>query len=124
YGAIDAVAGVSFKLREGEVFGLLGRNGAGKTTLISMLSTRRHPSGGDALVLGHIIRKEWQAIRHRIGVAPQEDALYPMLTGAENLHFFGRIYDIDGVQLEDRVAQMLHFVGLHDRGDDRVANYS
>ena len=124
YGAIEAVAGVSFELRQGEVFGLLGLNGAGKTTLISMLATLRHPSGGDARLLGHSIRNEWRAIRHLIGVAPQENALYPMLTAAENLHFFGRIYDVEGVQLENRIAQLLHFVGLQDRGDDLVANYS
>src|SRR6516162_1931288 len=124
YGAIEAVAGVSFDLRQGEVFGLLGLNGAGKTTLISMLATQRHPSGGDAFLLGHSIRKEWRAIRPMIGVAPQENALYPMLTAAENLRFFGRIYDVHGVQLENRIAQLLHFVGLQDRGNDLVANYS
>jgi ABC-2 type transport system ATP-binding protein len=124
YGPIEAVAGVSFDLRQGEVFGLLGLNGAGKTTLISMLATQRHPSGGDALLLGHSIRKEWRAIRPMIGVAPQENALYPMLTAAENLRFFGRIYDMHGVELENRIAQLLSFVGLEDRADDLAANYS
>jgi ABC-2 type transport system ATP-binding protein len=124
YGTIEAVAGVSFDLRQGEVFGLLGLNGAGKTTLISMLATLRHPSGGDAWLSGHSIRTEWRAIRHMIGVAPQEDALYPMLTAAENLRFFGRIYDVHGVQLENRLAQLLQFVSLQDRSNDLVANYS
>ncbi|MBV8356952.1 MAG: ABC transporter ATP-binding protein [Deltaproteobacteria bacterium] len=124
YGPIEAVAGVSFDLRQGEVFGLLGLNGAGKTTLISMLATLRYPSGGDALLLGHSLRSKGRAIRHMIGVAPQEDALYPMLTGAENLRFFGRIYDVHGVQLENRIVQLLHFVGLQDRGNDLVAYYS
>jgi ABC-2 type transport system ATP-binding protein len=124
YGRIEAVAGVSFDLRQGEVFGLLGLNGAGKTTLISMLATQRHPSGGDAFLLGHSIRKEWRAIRPMIGVAPQENALYPMLTAAENLRFFGRIYDMHGVELENRIAQLLSFVGLGDRADDLAANYS
>jgi ABC-2 type transport system ATP-binding protein len=124
YGPIEAVAGVSFDVRQGEVFGLLGLNGAGKTTLISMLATLRHPSGGDALLLGHSIRGNEHALRHMIGVAPQEDALYPMLTAAENLRFFGRIYDVHGVQLENRIAQLLHFVGLQDRGNDPVAYYS
>jgi ABC-2 type transport system ATP-binding protein len=124
YGAIEAVAGVSFDLRQGEIFGLLGLNGAGKTTLISMLATLRHPSGGDALLLGHSIRSEGRAIRYMIGVAPQEDALYPMLTAVENLRFFGRIYDVHGVELENRIEQLLHFVGLQDRGNDLVAYYS
>jgi ABC-2 type transport system ATP-binding protein len=124
YGSFEAVAGVSFNVRQGEIFGLLGLNGAGKTTLISMLATLRHPSSGDALLLGHSIRTEGSAIRHMIGVAPQIDALYPMLTGAENLRFFGRIYDVNGVRLENRVAELLYFVGLQDRGNDFVAHYS
>lgn len=124
YGTTEAVAGVSFDLRQGEVFGLLGLNGAGKTTLISMLAGLREPSSGDALLLGHSIRNESRAIRHMIGVAPQEDALYPMLTAAENLRFFGHMYDVNGVKLEDRVGQLLHFVGLEDRANDLAAHYS
>jgi ABC-2 type transport system ATP-binding protein len=124
YGSTAAVRGVSFDLRQGEIFGLLGLNGAGKTTLISMLAGLLEPSSGDALLLGHSIRKESQAIRHMIGVAPQEDALYPMLTAAENLRFFGRLYDVKGARLEDRVAQLLDFVGLKDRANDLADNYS
>jgi ABC-2 type transport system ATP-binding protein len=124
YGSTEALAGVSFDVHQGEVFGLLGLNGAGKTTLISILATERHPSGGDALLMGRSIRHEWRAIRHMIGVAPQENALYPMLTASENLRFFGRMYDVHGVELENRVAQLLGFVGLQNRGDDLVANYS
>jgi ABC-2 type transport system ATP-binding protein len=124
YGTTEAVRGVSFELRQGEVFGLLGLNGAGKTTLISMLAGLREPSSGDALLLGHSIRNETRAIRHMIGVAPQEDALYPMLSAAENLRFFGRMYDVRGARLESRIAQLLHFVGLQDRADDLAANYS
>jgi ABC-2 type transport system ATP-binding protein len=88
-----------------------------------MLATERRPSAGDALVLGHSIRDEWRAIRQMIGVAPQEIALYP-LTAAENVRFFGRIYDIRGAELESRIEQLLHLVGLQDRGNDRVATYS
>ena len=71
---------LSFDIFEGEVFGLLGPNGAGKTTTISMLATQRPPSAGDATLFGHSIRKEPKAIRQMIGIAPQEVALYPMLT--------------------------------------------
>lgn len=124
YGAIEAVSGVSFDVREGEIFGLLGLNGAGKTTLISMLATERRPSAGDAMLLGHSAREELRVVRRMIGVAPQEISLYPMLTGAENLRFFGRIYDIRGEGLTKRVKQLLEFVGLQDRGNDRVATYS
>jgi ABC-2 type transport system ATP-binding protein len=124
YGTTEAVRGVSFDLRQGEIFGLLGLNGAGKTTLISMLAGLRRPSGGDALLLGHSLCKDAQAMRHLIGVAPQEDALYPMLTAAENLRFFGRLYDVTGARLEDRIAQLLQFVGLKERANDLAGNYS
>src|SRR5215831_10415915 len=115
YGEMEALADVSFDVLRGEIFGLLGLNGAGKTTLISILATERRPSSGDALVLGHSIGDERQAVRQLIGVAPQELALYPMLTAAENLRFFGRIYGVGGKELSGRIEQLLQFVGLHDR---------
>jgi ABC-2 type transport system ATP-binding protein len=124
YGACEAVAGVSFDVHHGEVFGLLGLNGAGKTTLISMLATQRRPSAGDALLLGHSIRDERRIVRRLIGVATQEIALYPQLTGAENLRFFGRIYNAGGAELADRIDQLLDFVGLQERRNDRIATYS
>jgi len=124
YGEIDAVSGVSFEIREGEIFGLLGHNGAGKTTLISMLATDRSPSAGDAFLLGHSIRGERRTVRRMIGAVPQEIALYPMLTAAENLRFFGRMYDIGGAELASRTQELLEFVGLQDRRNDRVATYS
>jgi len=124
YGRIEALANVSFDVQHGEVFGLLGLNGAGKTTLISILATERRPSAGDALLLGYSIRDQRRAVRQMIGVAPQEIALYPMLTAAENLRFFGRIYGLGGAELASRVEQLLHFVGLQDRSSDRVLTYS
>jgi ABC-2 type transport system ATP-binding protein len=124
YGAIKAVAGVTFDIRQGEIFGLLGLNGAGKSTLISMLATERRPSAGDALLLGHSIRKERRTVRQVIGVAPQQIALYPMLTAAENLRFIGRIYGMKGAQLEDRVEGLLKSVALEDRGSDYVRSFS
>ena len=124
YGTLQALSNVSFDLRQGEIFGLLGLNGAGKTTLISMLATERRPSAGDALLLGQSIFQEQKAIRRMIGVAPQEIALYPTLTAAENLRFFGRIYRVRGADLASRIEQLLKFVGLRDRANDRVATYS
>jgi ABC-2 type transport system ATP-binding protein len=124
YGTIKALADVSFDVRHGEIFGLLGLNGAGKTTLISILATERRPSAGDALLLGHSIRDERRVVRQMIGVAPQEIALYPMLTATENLSFFGRIYDVRGAELARRAEQLLDFVGLRDHRNDRVATYS
>jgi linearmycin/streptolysin S transport system ATP-binding protein len=124
YGETEAVSQVSFDVRQGEVFGLLGLNGAGKTTLISMLAAQRRPSAGDALLLGRSINHDRHAVRQMIGVAPQEIALYPMLTAAENLSFFGRIYGVRGAELASRVEQLLDFVGLQERANDRVATFS
>jgi ABC-2 type transport system ATP-binding protein len=124
YGELEALRNVSFDVHHGEVFGLLGLNGAGKSTLISILATERDSSSGDALLLGQSIRDNRRTVRRMIGVAPQESALYPMLTAAENLRFFGRIYDVRRVELTSRVKQLLHFVRLQDRADDRVATYS
>jgi ABC-2 type transport system ATP-binding protein len=124
YGELDALTNVSFDVHHGEVFGLLGLNGAGKTTLISILATERDSSAGDALLLGQSIRDNRRTVRRMIGIAPQVSALYPMLTAAENLRFFGRLHDVRGVELTSRVKQLLHFVRLQDRADDRVATYS
>lgn len=124
YGAIEALAGLSFEVREGEVFGLLGPNGAGKTTAISMLATERRPSRGDAALFGHSITKERGTVRQMIGVAPQDIAIYPMLTAAENLRFFGRIYGARRAELESRVDELLNFVGLEGRRNDYVRTFS
>jgi ABC-2 type transport system ATP-binding protein len=124
YGAIEAVTQVSFDIGEGEVFGLLGLNGAGKTTLISMLATEQRASTGDAFLLAHSICNEQRTVRQMIGVAPQEIALYPKLTAAENLRFVGRIYGIRGRALEERLEELLESVGLTDRVDDYVGSLS
>jgi ABC-2 type transport system ATP-binding protein len=124
YGEINAVAGVSFDVREGEVLGLLGPNGAGKTTVISMLATERAPSGGDATLFGHSMRREPQIVRRMIGIAPQEIAIYPMLTAAENLRFFGHIYGVGKAVLESRIGELLQLVGLEERRNDYAATFS
>jgi len=124
YGVLEALAGVTFNLHQGEIFGLLGLNGAGKTTLISLLATERRPSGGDALLFGQSVRNQPRSVRQMIGVAPQKIALYPMLTAAENLRFFGRIYSIRRSALAGRVEELLHFIGLEDRANQRVATLS
>jgi ABC-2 type transport system ATP-binding protein len=124
YGATEAVAGLSFDVRAGEVFGLLGPNGAGKTTTIAMLATERAPTDGDAILFGHSIRSEPAIVRQMIGVAPQDIALYPMLTAAENLRFFGRLYGMRRAALEQRIDELLNFVGLEARRNDYVAALS
>ncbi len=85
YGDFTAVKGISFDIKEGEIFSLLGPNGAGKTTTISMLSTLYVPTSGDAMIGGHSISKNPMAVKQVIGVVPQEIALYEDLTAHENL---------------------------------------
>ena len=124
YGAVEAVTNLSFEIAQGEVFGLLGPNGAGKTTTIAMLATQRRPTNGDAVLFGHSICAEPQAVRQLIGVAPQEAALYPRLTPAENLHFFGLIYGVKQAELRERIDELLAFVDLESHRDDYVENLS
>ncbi|HKA55189.1 MAG TPA: ABC transporter ATP-binding protein [Candidatus Binatia bacterium] len=124
YGAKQPVAGVSFAVRAGEVFGLLGPNGAGKTTTIAMLATQRRPSGGEATLFGHRLSKDVRRVRRVIGLVPQALAVYPMLTAAENLRFFGRVYGMAGAELADRIDELLQFVGLAERRDEYVGTFS
>jgi ABC-2 type transport system ATP-binding protein len=124
YGRVDAVVGLSFDIARGEVFGLLGPNGAGKTTTIAMLATERRPSGGDAIVLGRSVGKEPKAVAGLIGVAPQEVALYPRLTAAENLRFFGRMYGVKSARITSRIDQLLGFIGLEAHRDEYVETFS
>jgi ABC-2 type transport system ATP-binding protein len=124
YGNLSAVQNVTFEIQEGEIFSLLGPNGAGKTTTISMLSCLLEPSAGDALVGGHSVRKDSQAVKRLIGVVPQDIALYPTLSARENLRFWGQLYGLRGVDLKQRVEEVLELVGLSERAKDRIEKYS
>lgn len=124
YGKIEAVAGITLEIQEGEIFGLLGPNGAGKTTTISVVATQLRPTSGDAVVFGHSVRRDVSAVRRMIGVVPQDIALYPKLTAAENIRFFGRMYGVAKAELEERVDALLGLVGLEGRRDDYVATFS
>ncbi len=121
---VVAVKGVSFDIKQGEIFSLLGPNGAGKTTLISMLSGLLTPTGGDASIGGHRISDDLLACKALLGVVPQELALYPELSARQNLSFFGRMYGLSGKLLQERVAEVLDFTELADRADDPIREYS
>jgi ABC-2 type transport system ATP-binding protein len=121
---IVAANGVSFEISEGETFGLLGPNGAGKTTTISMVAGLLEPDSGTVHVAGTPIRTNSTAGRAEIGLVPQQLAIYPDLTGSENLRFFGRLYAMAGDDLEKRVAEVLEVIGLSDRKDDLTGEYS
>jgi ABC-2 type transport system ATP-binding protein len=124
YGDFTAVKGVSFDIKEGEIFSLLGPNGAGKTTTISMLSTLYSPTSGEAMIGGHSVVNEPMAVRNLIGVVPQELALYDDLTARENLVFWGQMYGLSGKPLNLRVDEVLEQIGLADKARNRVKTYS
>jgi ABC-2 type transport system ATP-binding protein len=124
FGDLNAVDGVSLEVQRGEIFSLLGPNGAGKTTTISMLSCLLHPDEGDAVILGHSIRKDAMGVKSVLGVVPQEIALYEDLSARENLTFWGKMYGLRGALLKSRVEEVLEIIGLTDRARDRVGKYS
>jgi len=124
YGDFTAVKGISFTIKDGEIFSLLGPNGAGKTTTISMLSTLYSPTSGDATIAGHSVSKEPMAVRTAIGMVPQDLALYEDLTARENLIFWGQMYGLSGKPLTTRVEEVLEQIGLTDKAKDRVKTYS
>lgn len=121
---VPAVNDISFSIRKGEIFSLLGPNGAGKTTLISILSCLLKPTRGDATVAGYSVTRQPNEVKKKIGVVPQEVALYPALTAAENLMFWGQMYGMGGTELKQRATEILEILGLSDRAHDKVETYS
>lgn len=124
FDGLTAVNNLSFSIQRGEIFSLLGPNGAGKTTSISMLSTLIAPSGGTAVINGFDINTDATKVRETIGIVPQEIALYDELTARQNLTFWGRMYDMGGKELDQRIDELLAQVDLVDRAKDRVETYS
>ncbi len=124
YGDVKAVDGVSLQVARGEVFGLLGPNGAGKTTTISMLTALFPPDSGTITVDGLDLARHTDAVKAKLGLVPQELALYPTLSARQNLNFFGRIYDLKGKELHARVDEVLAMVGLTERADAAIDTYS
>lgn len=109
-----AVDRVSFEVRQGEIFGLLGANGAGKTTVIKMLTSILPPTGGAGTVAGSDMRHASQAIKERIGYVSQAFSLYQDMTVQENLRLFARIYGVPGSRLAERMARVVALAGLSD----------
>ena len=124
YGDVTALRDVSFHIERGEIFGLLGPNGAGKTTFLSILSGLRRATAGEIRVDGDRLHPGNRALKRKIGLVPQELALYPELTAAENLRFFGALYGIEPAELERRVSRILETIGLSERADRRASTFS
>lgn len=124
YGSMTALAGVSFQVREGEMFGLLGPNGAGKTTLLSILSCLLPASSGEARILDRKVSLSDRDLRRQIAIVPQELAIYGELSAQENLAFFGRLYGLSGKVLQDRIDEILAAIALTDRAAHRAETFS
>ena len=120
FGSKEAVAGINFTTRRGEIFGLLGPNGAGKTTTIRILTGQIDPSGGSAVVAGCDLVKERTRLKERIGVVFEEQNLYERLSARLNLQFSCWLYGLP----ESQVDEVLDLVRLHDRAKDKVRTFS
>ncbi len=113
---------INLEIKKGEFLTIFGPNGAGKTTLVKIISTLVKPTTGKVVIDGIDIKDKPIEIRRRIGVISHETFLYPDLTAAENLRFFGRMYGVEG--LEERIEKLLKQVGLIRRKNDRVRTFS
>jgi len=124
FGPLVAVDDVSFTLEPGQLVGLLGPNGAGKTTTVSMISGLITPDRGDVLIAGHRLAGDTDPAKRRIGLVPQDLALYDELSARDNLKFFGALYSLTGRALDEAIGKALDLVELADRARDRVKTFS
>ena len=124
FGDIEAVAGIDLSVAAGEIFGFLGPNGAGKSTTVRMLTTLLKPSGGSARVAGHDVLREADAVRRSIGVALQDAAIDPLMTGRELLALQAILHGIPKDEGRSKGQALLETVGLTGAADRRVGTYS
>jgi ABC-2 type transport system ATP-binding protein len=123
-GAIKAVDNLNLKIGRGEIYALIGANGSGKTTTISMLTGSLFPTSGEIRVLGLEIPKKRRIVSTRIGVAPQEYALYTDLTVEQNIWFFAKLYNMNRVVFLKRLNELLPILRLSDRSNTSISNLS
>lgn len=124
YGSRPALSNVSFEVKAGEIFGLLGPNGGGKSTLFRILSTMMAPTSGRAVLAGHDVTSEPAAVRRSIGVVFQTQSLDKALTVGENLRSQGHLHGLSGHKLNERMQQVIERLGLADRRNDLVETLS
>jgi ABC-2 type transport system ATP-binding protein len=124
FGGFPALEGVDLQVGIGEIHGVVGANGAGKSTLIEVLSGLVKPSSGSVSVLGLNPIRHSGKLRTLVGVASQETSLEEKLSALENLRYFGRLLEVPGRELQERAEQLIRFMGLWDRRDDRLETYS
>jgi len=124
YGKRPVVHGVSFSVRESEIFGLLGPNGAGKTAIINILTGLIRPTEGEVEILGRELSRSPIEIKRHIGHVYANMAFYPHLSALENLEFFGRFYRLTRSELRSRIEDRLRFVDLWDERKKKAGAYS
>ncbi|MCD6510994.1 MAG: ABC transporter ATP-binding protein [Thaumarchaeota archaeon] len=124
FNGVAAVNGVSFSVREGEVFGFLGPNGAGKTTTIRMLVGLLKPDGGKAFIMGYDVIKNPIEARELIGVVPEESNPYPDLSAWDNLRLVGMLYALPGKEIRERGMSLLKLLGIEEVKDRKVRGFS
>ncbi|WYS07574.1 ABC transporter ATP-binding protein [Bacillus sp. FSL R5-0394] len=124
FAAVEAVKNVHLHVRQGEAVGLLGPNGAGKSTLIDMLTTLTKPTAGEIRFEGKPVANQLKPFCNRIGVVPQEIALFQELSAEENLLFFGKLYKLEKAALKQRVAELLDLMELTNRKKEPVRTFS
>lgn len=124
FGRKEVVKNVSFEVKKGETFGLLGPNGAGKSTTISMICGLIPYDGGDIKVGGKSVKEYPLDAKRKIGIVPQDIALYPTLSAKENLIFWGKMYGLSGAIAKKRADEVLVYVGLQDRAKEKIETFS
>jgi len=124
FGDVRAIDGLTLTIPEGEVFGLLGPNGSGKTTTVNCLTGLLKPTAGRMSVGGFDVQTQGDEARSVIGVSPQETAVYPYLTGRENVKLFGELQSVPKKTLDGRTDYVIEKVGLMDEEGRRVGKYS
>ena len=122
---VDAVKGISFEVKKGEIVGLLGENGAGKTTTLRMLATMLKPTGGDALINNHSVIKEPSKVRGEIGILfGGEIGLYDRLTAKENIAYFGELNGMNKAEIDKSISELSELLGMEEFIDRRVGKFS
>jgi ABC-2 type transport system ATP-binding protein len=124
YGKQIAVSGVSFQADHGETIGLLGPNGAGKTTTVSIIAGLLNADSGEVLIEDKKVQSDTDPVKLKIGLVPQDMALYDQLTARDNLIFFAALYSITGGNAKRAIDDALNLVALSDRANDKVKTFS
>ncbi|UCC19477.1 MAG: ATP-binding cassette domain-containing protein [Promethearchaeota archaeon] len=121
---VKAVDGISFDVKQGELFGLLGPNGAGKTTTINILCGLLKPTEGTAVIGGYDVRKNLKEVKELISVCPQEAAVFPFLTGRENIEYFGNMHLMSKEKIKERAEELLKLLDLYEASKRKAKHYS